>query len=127
MPEIQDDQNEPSEKPSNSGKAGKEGGPRGTPGGAGGDGNMRFSRSMLGWILILSIAVLIFVVFHQKEGSTSEVAYSVFHQHLEQGHVKLIVVRDSDTIEATLKDNVANEKTGDTAHKLIAHVPQTAM
>jgi cell division protease FtsH len=129
MPDNQDDQNEPNEKQNNgAGRGGKEGGPRGGAGGPGGDGNMRFSRSMLGWILILSIAVLIFVVFHQKEVASKEVAYSVFETHLEQGHIKSVVVKDGDTIVATLKENVPNEKTSDNnPTQLITHVPITAM
>ncbi|HUO07740.1 MAG TPA: ATP-dependent zinc metalloprotease FtsH [Phycisphaerae bacterium] len=124
MPEIQDDQNEQNEKSTGSGRAGK-GGSRGTNGNGlpGGDGNMRFSRSMLGWILILSIAVLLFVVFHHNETS-KEVPYSTFQTYLQQTHISSVVVRDGETIEATLKDDVGGEKAGT---KLIAHVPATAM
>ncbi len=123
MPEIQDEQNETGEKSSTNGR--KES-PRGGSGGGGpgGDGNMRFSRSMLGWILILSIAVLLFVVFHNKDVQTRDVPYSTFKMHLEQSHISSVVVKDGETIEATMK-NVPNEPLADT--KLICHVPPTAM
>ena len=58
---------------------------------------------MLGWILILSIAVLLFVVFHNKDVQTREVPYSTFRMHLEQKHISSVVVKDGETIEATMK------------------------
>ncbi|MGN6370923.1 MAG: ATP-dependent zinc metalloprotease FtsH [Phycisphaerae bacterium] len=125
MPEIQDDQNETTEKPSTNGRKDS---PRGGGGGGvpGGDGNMRFSRSMLGWILILSIAVLLFVVFHNKEGQTKDVPYSTFKTHLDQGHIVSVVVKDGETIEAKMKKEVPSEPIlSDTT--LICHVPPTAM
>jgi len=75
MPDDRDDNNEQNDKPENTppinsrGKGGPAGGSPGSPG----DGNMRFSRSMLGWILILSIAVLIFVEAASRFSSPPDV------------------------------------------------------
>jgi cell division protease FtsH len=129
MPENRDDQNEQPEKnektdppaPTARGKAGG-------PGGTGGDGNMRFSRSMLGWIAILSLAV--FVFFHGKDGAPQEVMYSAFHAQLDQGHLKSVILKDDGTIVATLREDVPNETVTNPANggkQILTHVPGTAM
>ena len=56
-----------------------QGGPGGGGGmGTNGDGNMRMSRSMLGWILIVAIIILLFVVFHSKDGTPAEKDLTTF-------------------------------------------------
>ncbi len=129
MPDTGDDQNHSTDKPetppTKSGKPGNPGGGGGLPGG---DGNMRFSRSMLGWILILSIAVLIFVVFHRDQSSPKEAMYSEFHTQLEQHRIQSIILKDDGTLIATLKPNPVNESTSPPGtQQLITHVPGTAM
>ena len=59
MPDNRDDRKETPNLPEGGGSGGGGRGPGGGP-----EGNMRFSRSMLGWILILGAAILLFVFFH---------------------------------------------------------------
>ena len=131
MPDNRDDQNEQVDKEKNDAPAptgrGKGGG---AAGGTGGDGNMRFSRSMLGWIAILSLAVLAFVLLHKDGSAPSEVSYSQFHAYLDQQKIKTMILKDDGTLVATLKDNIPNETVVNPANgpkQLITHVPGTAM
>ncbi len=114
MPETRNDQQKDAKsdaKDSPSPNKGKGSGP-GSAGPGGGDGNMRFSRSMLGWILILAIAILIFVFFHSPNSPTP-ITYSQFLKHLEQGHIKQVVVREDGSNYYTLtgdpQDTVLNQ------------------
>ncbi len=81
---------------------------------------------MLTWILILSMAVLAFVVMHNKDATPKEVTYSAFHSQMEQSRVKTIVLRDDGSLLATLKDNLSNEPPGPGA-TLVTRIPGTAM
>jgi cell division protease FtsH len=110
MADDRDDKHEQNDKPEGNtpvrGKGGP-GGPGGPPGGPGGDGNMRFSRSMLGWILILSIAVLIFVVFHDNKGTPDKISSTAFYKRLTEKHFKTIQVKDegdSFTLVGTVRE-----------------------
>src|SRR4051794_28802202 len=85
MADDRDDHKEHNDKPETPPIRSKGGSGGGSGPGGGGDGNMRFSRSMLGWILILSIAVLIFVVFHNPQGAPDKVTYTTFVQQLKMG------------------------------------------
>jgi cell division protease FtsH len=61
------------------------------------EGNMRFSRSMLGWILILAIAIFLFVMFH-NERSPETKDWSEFHKLIENGYFTAVSVKsDGDT------------------------------
>ncbi len=70
MPDKREDDQSPDERPD--GEDAPKNGPKGP------DNNMRFSRSMLGWILIISIGLLLFFVMHNKEGTPKEISASEF-------------------------------------------------
>lgn len=123
MPDFRDDQNDnktdgPNQRPN------KDGGP-------GKDGNSRFSRSMLGWILILAIAILIIVVFHDQKGSQVETPFSDFMAQLEQKHIQSISIKSDSsdyTITALMKEDVPNQPVSpDGPRRLLVHVPGTAL
>jgi len=98
-----------SERPRRDGPQGGGGG-GGRPGGPGGDNNMRFSRSMLGWILILSIAVLIFVMFHGGGPQPDEISYTEWYRYVQQGKFSQVTYKDGDgTLVGTLTDQAKNE------------------
>jgi cell division protease FtsH len=86
MPDNRDDRSESPKTPENGGS--------GRTGGAGGpDGNMRFSRSMLGWIVILAVAITLFIVFHGEHTPQTE-SLSTFQQYILNGEYKSITVKD---------------------------------
>src|SRR3954463_275946 len=73
--------------------------PEGGPQGGGrppNDGNMRFSRSMLGWILILATAILLIVVF-RAEKNPETITYTDFQGRMERGLFSKIIVKDDGT------------------------------
>jgi cell division protease FtsH len=112
MPDLPDDHPEQQPDASRTPSREKRPGTPGSGGGSGGDGNMRFSRSMLGWILILSIALLIFIVFHNTANAPGIMTYDSFRTHLDQGDIKQIYVKDdSNTYTAlvTLRDGVPGQ------------------
>ncbi|HEY4330439.1 MAG TPA: ATP-dependent zinc metalloprotease FtsH [Phycisphaerae bacterium] len=82
MPDNRDEQKE-SENPT----------PPGKPSGSGGDGNMRFSRSMLAWILLLATAILLIVVLHGDKGPDVK-TWSEFKSFIENGTFKTVSVKD---------------------------------
>ncbi len=130
MAERRDDPSEQDKRPNDDSPPRKNSGPGGTGGSPnGGDGNMRFSRSMLGWILILSIAVLIFVVFHEKNGAPDEVKYSDFITYLNKDNVQSIVVKDDGTLVFALREGTPGEpKVSANATKAkITRIPVTAL
>src|SRR6188768_2134295 len=82
-------------------QSGSEGGNSGGSGGGGSggggrmppDGNMRFSRSMVGWILMLAVAILLLVMF-KTDKTPDQVTYSEFQSQLNQGSIRSIIVKD---------------------------------
>jgi cell division protease FtsH len=91
MPDNRDNQKEPLNNPEGgSGGSGGSGGGRG-PGGP--DGNMRFSRSMFGWILILAMAITLFVMFRGDHGP-EVIAWSTFEQNILNSEYKTVSVKD---------------------------------
>ncbi|HVS70732.1 MAG TPA: ATP-dependent zinc metalloprotease FtsH [Phycisphaerae bacterium] len=104
----------------------------GSGGGGGGDGNMRFSRSMLGWILILSIALLLFILLHNGAAGPTVMSYDQFTEHLDQGDVKTITVRDDSntyTFLVSLREGVPNQplSTNGEPPKYLVYYPATAL
>jgi cell division protease FtsH len=132
MPDLPDDHNDQQPDASRGPSREKRPGTTGSGnGGGGGDGNMRFSRSMLGWILILSIALLIFIVFHNNATAPGVMTYDAFRQHLDNGDIKQIYLKDdSNTYTAlvTLREGVP-QPVGETGQptKYIVNLPMTAM
>jgi cell division protease FtsH len=127
MPDIRDenpDTKTKSEGPPPAKKTGN-GGP-----GAGGDGNMRFSRSMLGWILILAIAVLIFVMFHQEKGP-EKIQLGEFIAKVENGAIDQITIKEDGaayTLVGRLKDKSGAPVTaGNSPARVMAQYPATAL
>jgi cell division protease FtsH len=90
MPENRDDQKEPLNNPE--GKGGGTGGPGGR-GSGGPEGNMRFSRSMLGWILILATAITLFLMFRQDR-SPQVIPWSEFRANILASYYKTVSVKD---------------------------------
>lgn len=111
MPDIkpnndQGNRNENDKNPKGSGKPG-------------GDNNMRFSRSMLGWILILSIFVLFFVLMHGNGSAPEKVPANVFMTRMENKQLRGVEAMDDGRLVGTLRDNVAGEPAGQTQEKKI--------
>ena len=129
MADDRDEQKDSGEKPDN-GKGAKGGpGGGGAPGGPG-DGNMRFSRSMLGWILILTVAVAIFVLLHGQQNSPEPVSYTIFMKHLEQQHFEKVVVKDDGNnfiLLGTAKKDLPMSSPSNPAQQYKTQVPATAM
>jgi cell division protease FtsH len=125
MPDNRDDMQDNQNKPEGGAPRGKGNG----PGGSGPDGNMRFSRSMLGWILILAIAILIFVVMHGKEGPQT-ISFSEFQTNIEQHNIASIVVKEESgyyTLTGTAKDKVANQSTQGTPSRWMTRIPPSVL
>ena len=95
-------------------------------GGPGGDGNMRFSRSMLGWILILSIAVLIFVVFHGQSSAPVEKPWTDFWKAVDSDLMKQVDIKDDGTIVGVLNGVPPGGVPG-ASEKWYTKVPQSAI
>ncbi len=133
MPEIRDpkpDNSEPrdpkSSSPNSDSKGSGPGGP-GAPGG--GDGNMRFSRSMLGWILILTIAVLIIVIFHERGKPLEEIPYSKYRTELNNRHIEGVEFKDDGVLAITFKDGVAGVSSPAKDKKVVmtTRIPMSAL
>ena len=90
MPDERNEQKEPLKNPEggNGGGSGPGGGR-----GSGSDGNMRFSRSMFGWILILATAIVLFVMFRQDR-NPERFSWSVFKTSILNSEFKKVTVRD---------------------------------
>jgi cell division protease FtsH len=91
MPENRDDQKEPL-KPGEGGEGGGSGGGGGR-GSGGPEGNMRFSRSMFGWILILAAAITLFMMF-RVDRSPEIIPWSTFEQNILDSEYKTVSVKD---------------------------------
>ena len=61
--------------------------------GSGSDGNMRFSRSMFAWILILATAIVLFVMF-RGDHNPELFSWSVFKTSILNSEFKKVTVRD---------------------------------
>lgn len=123
MADKRDDQGETPERP-DSEQPSK--GPR-SGGGGGGPENPRLSRSMLGWILIVSIFVLIFVFVHNNTGSPESVPASEFWTKLTNNELLSIEVKgDEGTIFGTLKPGVGGRPYG-ASNKLYTQIPPSAI
>ncbi len=133
MPDLPDDPKDPAEKPDASRAPSREKRP-GTsgPNNPNGDGNMRFSRSMLGWILILSVALLLFIVLHNNGNTPGIMSYDTFSTHLENGDVKQVTAVDDSnnfTLWVTLRDGVAGQPVTDNGQpaKFKVYYPASAV
>jgi len=117
MPEKRDDQTETNDQREPAGKniPGKPGGP---------DNNMRFNRSMLGWVLIVLIFILVFVLFRGEGNSPTEIQAGQFKQLIDNKSLESIVVRDDGTVEGT---KVNNGKTDEKGNKVYARFPTAAV
>lgn len=122
-------------EPTNSDNTPPEGNPRegnnkpraGGNGGAGGggpDNNMRLSRSMLGWLLIATIFVLLFVAL-RRNGGPEEVSYTQFMQKMENRTLKSIEVLDDGQIIATKQDTGAEPENA--SNKITTRMPISAL
>ena len=122
MPDNRDEQKETPSTPEGGGP--KSGGGRNT----GPDANPRFSRSMLGWILILATAILLFVVFH-AEKPPEGVSYSRFIADLGRGELSQITVKDEGTTYALIGTPNPSPPSGGPVlqGKVMARVPPTAL
>src|ERR1044072_3987352 len=136
MPDNRDDNSENKNKADGASGGGPSKGKAnggGGGGGAGGDGNMRFSRSMLGWILILSIAVLIFVVFHGQQGQPTEKSWSEFRQEIEKENIARVTSKNEGgmfVLTGTYKEGKASGKGVDAngkPEKILARIHSTSM
>ncbi|MCL2647290.1 MAG: ATP-dependent zinc metalloprotease FtsH [Phycisphaerales bacterium] len=138
MADERDEQNELKEKPEagrqriKGGGEGPGGGPGGPNSGPGGDGNMRLPRSMLGWVLIMSLAVLAFVWLRSTQGVPQEKTTSEFMKELEQKRLQSVVVREDGnmfTLIGTYKDNEPGVQLNPNGQpsKIITRIYATAM
>jgi cell division protease FtsH len=90
MPDNRDDQNPTPNNPDNGGNGAGGGGP-GRMGGP--DGNMRFSRSMLGWIVIVVAAITLFMFFRGNNNPTI-IPWSTFQSNILQGAYQTVEVKE---------------------------------
>ncbi|MCL2639536.1 MAG: ATP-dependent zinc metalloprotease FtsH [Phycisphaerales bacterium] len=108
MADERDEQRKQNEKPeAGRGRLKDDGGPGG-PGVGGGGGGV--PRSMLGWILIMSLAVLLFVWLRSTQGVPQEFTLSSFLQELEQKRLKSVVVKEDGnmfTLIGTYRDDAS--------------------
>jgi cell division protease FtsH len=119
MPDNRDEQKDrttPSENGPPSGGSGRPNGP---------EGNMRFSRSMFGWIAILATAIALFVIFHGEHNPDIQ-SWSKFKQNIENGAFQAISVKaDGDVYQLT--GTPASAWVSQFPNKAITRVPTTAL
>ena len=109
MADKRDDQTDPASNPErndapNKPLPGKQGGP---------DNNMRFSRSMLGWVLIVLIFILVFVIFRDNSNTPKEISASEFKQKIINSGFTLVEVKEDGTVEGTKTDAAAKFSPGE--------------
>lgn len=87
--------------------------------------NLRFSRSMLTWLVILAVGVLVLLVLHPPGGPTT-VAYSKFRQELKQNNVEEAAVHASGRISFKLKARLAGEPANSPLH-MVTYRPKSTV
>jgi cell division protease FtsH len=118
MAEKRDDDQIPEERSDNGGP------PKGPKNGP--DNNMRFSRSMLGWILIISIGLLLFFVIHNKEGTPKEKTVSEFRAMMEGRQFSQVDVVDTGKLVGIIpKGGAAGDDSA--AERVWTYYPMTAI
>ncbi len=88
-----------------------------------GNNNMRFSRSMLGWILILSICVLFLVLVHNNSSSPTKVPANEFMTRLENKQLRSVEAMDDGRLIGTKKDTVAGDPASGGSDKIVTQFP----
>ena len=115
MPDNRDEQKEKNAPSENGPPPGGPGRPNGP------EGNMRFSRSMLGWIVILATTILLFVVFRGEHKPETR-DWSEFKQLIENGYFKSVLVKaEGDTYQVT------GVPQSDAENRVVTHIPTTAL
>ena len=129
MADQQDDKetNPPEKEKSGRPSGGSGERPGGGAGLGGGDNNMKFSRNMLGWILILTIFFLVFVVFNGNRGAPEEVVYSDLIQMIENHRILSMDVADDGRIIATKSDSTADAYSSAGSSKVTSRLPPSAL
>ncbi len=127
MPENRDEPKENPGTPEGGGTGSEKGGGSGGGRSGGPDNNLRFSRSMLGWILILATAILLFVVLH-GEKPPEIVSYSKFASDISRGQLQLVTVKDEGTTYTLVgTPNPGVKDAPVLTAKVSARVPLTAL
>jgi cell division protease FtsH len=97
-----------------------------TPGkGPNNDNNMRFSRSMLSWILIIVFVVVAFVLVHGNNNRMSEVSATDFQAQVDNGKIDNIDVKDDGTLVGHVIPNQPGSVDG--ATHIYTHWPLQAI
>ncbi len=73
--------------------------------------NMKMSRGVFGWVVIVSFILMLLVLLSQNMNSKSPMTISEFNKKLEAGEIKSVTLRDL-AVEGTLFGNPVGEKVG---------------
>jgi len=67
-----------------------------------GNGGMRFGRGLLGWLLFVAVAALLFVWLKQQSPGSTTISLNAFWQQVEHTNIEKMVV-DADEVQGKLK------------------------
>ncbi|NNM84706.1 MAG: ATP-dependent zinc metalloprotease FtsH [Phycisphaerales bacterium] len=95
------------------------------PGKDNNNGNFRFSRSMLGWLLILLFVILVLIMLHPP-GAAKTVKYSTFMYQLQHNNIAKATVQQDGHIDFTLKHLLPGEPV-DSALKSVTFRPRQSL
>ena len=64
----------------------------------GGPGGMKFGRGVFGWVLFIGLAIMLFVLLKNQQGSTQEVSWSDFVAQHDAGNVKTVTIESDQLV-----------------------------
>ena len=88
--------------------------------------NMRFSRSMLSWLLIISVAIVLLLIFRPLGAPNRKVSYGVYYSQLHHNNIKKVVFHSDGQIYFTLKNRLPGSPAKNPVH-LVTRQPPTAL
>jgi cell division protease FtsH len=97
------------QRPEKNGSGNRKNGGSRMPGGSGGAGNnggMRFGRGVLGWVLFIGLAVMLFMWVQKQSRSSTEINMDRFWTELNNGTVKSVTI-EGDDIRGEFRNKVA--------------------
>ncbi|HEY8750517.1 MAG TPA: ATP-dependent zinc metalloprotease FtsH [Tepidisphaeraceae bacterium] len=85
------------------------------------NGGMKFGRGLMGWLLFVALAILLFVWVKQSNNATVPISISAFNQELEKTNIEKILL-DGSEVSGTLK--VDSNINGAKVHNFRTYFPE---
>ncbi len=90
------------------------------------NGDMRFSRSTIAWLLIAAMVILVLVLTRSQNQSSEHVDLMTFWDQLDKNNIQTLTVRDDGTILAERKTHLPGEAENDPLH-IVTRMPPSAL